>query len=185
VKKDSIIDSIRTQRLQLNAFESFIYFKVPVLCFFASAMSITDGFQQFPKLNFDDMLPKIGIILLLIGLISYKLKFDRLKMKVVENPVLSFKDRILSLAANRNWKIELNDDRAMIFKTIPVRGYHEYTDRHNRHEGERIFVFIEQDKIYLKSINNLDNILFKIDNGENLAHERVLVKTIMPAHNSG
>jgi hypothetical protein len=185
LKRDSIEQSIRPQRLQLNAFESFIYFKVPILCFFASAMSITNGFQQFPKLNFNEMLPKVAIILLLIGLISYKLKFNRLNMKVVENPALNFKDRILSLAANRNWKTELNNDRAMIFKTIPVRGYHEYTARHNKHEGERIFVFIEHNKIYVKSINNLDNIFFKIDNGENLAHEKVISQIIKPAGNSG
>ena len=183
MKKDSIINSIRTQRLQLDVFESFIYFKVPVLCFLASAMSITNGFQEFPKLG-NDMLSKVGIILLLIGLINYKLKFDLLKLKVVENPLTNFKERILNLAAHRNWKIELNNYRAIIFKTTPVRGYHEYTERYNKHEGERIFVFIEQNKIYLKSINNLDNILFTIDNGENREHESALVQTIKPAGNT-
>ena len=106
-------------------------------------------------------------------------------MKIVENPVLDFKSRILKLVANRNWKIELNNDSAMIFMTIPIRGYHEYTSGYNKHEGERIFVFIEYNRIYVKSINNLDNIFFKIDNGENLAHEKVLVQTIKPAGNSG
>jgi len=100
-----------------------------------------------------------------------------LKMVIVETPLQDFRSRILSLAENRKWKTEKNDELGMIFKTIPIRGYHEYIE-HNRHEGERIYVFVEQNRVYLKSIDNLDNIGFKIHKGDNLANEQVLVNTI-------
>lgn len=179
MEKDYIINSLQTQRLQLDLFEKIKYFKVPGLCLFASLMSITNGFQQFSTFSFEETLPKISLIFLIIGLVSCKLKSDRLKMIIVENPVLDFRSRILSLAEKRNWETEKNDERAMILKTIPVKTYDDYFyNSYNRDSGERIYLFFEQNKIYLKSIDNLDFLGFKIQKGDNLENEKVLALTI-------
>ena len=100
-------------------------------------------------------------------------------MIIVDNPDLDFRSRILSLAEKRNWETEKNDERAMILKTIPVKTYDDYfNNSYNRDAGERIYLFFEQNKIYLKSIDNLDFLGFKIQKGDNLDNEKVLVLTI-------
>lgn len=181
MEKDYIIKSLETQRLQLDTFEKIIYFKVPFLCLFASLMSITNGFQQFSTISFEETLPKYSLFFLIIGLVSFKLKLNRLKMTILENPVLDFRNRILNLAEKRKWKIEKDDKLAMVFKTIPIRGYDEYLS-YNRHSGERIYIFIKQNRIYLKSINNLDHWAIKFDFGENLSNEKALVYAINANH---
>ncbi len=181
MEKDYIIKSLETQRLQLDTFEKIIYFKVPFLCLFASLMSITNGFQQLSTISFEETLPKYSLVFLIIGLVSFKLKFNRLKMTILENPVLDFRNRILNLAEKRKWKIEKDDKLAMIFKKIPIRGYDEYLS-YSKHSGERIYVFINQNRIYLKSIHNLDDWTFKFDFGENLSNEKALVQAINAAH---
>lgn len=179
MEKDYIINSLQTQRLQLDLFEKIKYFKVPGLCLFVSLMSITNGFQQFSNVSFDEDLTKISLIFLIISLISFKLKYNRLKMIILDNPDLNFRSRILNLAEKRNWEMEKNEERAMILKTIPVKTYdHYFNSSYNKDTGERIFLFFEQNKIYLKSIDNLNFLGFKIHKGNNLENEKILALTI-------
>ena len=183
MEKKSVENSVKASRLYLEPFEKFKYFKIPVVCLFASIMAFTNGFQEFHAFGLDDTLSKVGLILLVISLISFKLKYNRLELIVVDMPVKDFRHQILTIAVERKWKIELNDNHAMIFKTIPIRGYHEY-DYHNKNEGERIYILIDYNKIYVKSIDNLDNHVIKIGKGENSAHEKVIINTIKLDSNS-
>ncbi|WP_035656453.1 hypothetical protein, partial [Flavobacterium enshiense] len=184
VKKENITTSVNIQKLQLDSFEKINYFKVPALCLFFSVMSITNGFQQFSVINFAEPLPKLSLIFFILGLVSFKLKSDRLKLIIVENPASDFKEKILSLAQQSKWETEKNEEKVMIFKTIPPRDYDDFYN-HNKNHGERIYIFAEQNRVYLKSIDNLDSPGFKIQKGDNLSNEKAIVVTIKPAANSG
>lgn len=175
--KNNIINSVQTEKLQLDSFEKLKYFKVSILCFFVSLMSITNGFQQFSNIKFEEPLTKIGLVFFIIGLVSITLKANRLKMIILENPVLDFRSKMLKFAEERNWKIEKNDERAMIFITIPIKNYDNYLS-YNKHEGERIYIFVVQNRVYLKSIDNLEHLGFKIHKGNNLANEKAVMAQI-------
>lgn len=177
MEKKYIIKSIQTQKLQLNQIEKIMYYKVSILCLFISVISFTNGFQQFTNFNFDEVLTKIGILFLIIGSISFMFKLNRLKIINVDNPNLDYKNKILSLAEKLNWEIERNDEQIIIFKTIPTRNYDNYIN-YNKHEGERIYIFLDHNRVLFKSIDNLDNLGFKIHKGDNLENEKVLIQTL-------
>ena len=82
-----------------------------------------------------------------------------------------------------NGKTELNSEKTIIFITVPVKGYDDYSD-YNKHAGERIYIFFDHKKVLLRSIDNFDSFSFKIQNGENSANEKTIINAIKLAANS-
>ncbi len=175
--RNQIEASILERRLQLEPFEKIKYFKLPFLCWLGFLMSVTDGFQEFSGIDFSDTSFRIGIALLAIGTLSYKLKSDRLNMIVVEKPTEDFENKLRIYARDMKWIVELDANGAFIFRSVPTKGYlHGHQD--NEQAGERIYVFQKRGTVYIKSIDNLDNLAFKIHKGHNLSNERALVAII-------
>ena len=184
MEENMIVDSIKKRKLQLDLFEKFKYFKVPALCCLIGATCLTKGFQDFTFLDYYEVSSKIGFLFFGLGAISLVFKLNRLKLISVENLNLKAKECILYVAEKRKWKTELNSEKLIIFKTVPIKGYDDYIVN-NKHEGEKIYVFFDQKKIFLRSIDNLDNFSFKIQNGENSSNEKTLVNVINTANKSG
>lgn len=182
MEENMIVDSIRKGKLQLEFFEIFKYLKVSALCFFIGAICLTKGFQDF-TLNYYEITSKIAFLFFGLGTISLVLKLNRLKLISVENSNLKAKENILNVAEKRKWKTELNSEKALILKTVPIKGYDDYIV-YNKHEGEKIYIFFDQKKVFFRSIDNLDNFSFKIQNGENSANEKTIFNAIKPAANS-
>ena len=178
-----IVDSIRKEKLQLKLFEKFKYLKVPAVCFFIGVMCLTKGFQDF-TLNYYEVTSKIAFLFCGLGTISLVLKLNRLKLISIENSNLKAKENILNIAEKRKWKTELNNEKAIILVTVPIKGYDDYIV-YNKHGGEKIYIFFDQKKVFLRSIDNLDSFSFKIQNGENSANEKTIINAIKPAANSG
>jgi|GEM_PF-6700765 len=177
--KNAIIHTIQSQTLQLDRWDKVKYFKVPAICIFAGLMSISNGFQTFDEVDFSEVSTKCGLIFIAAGITSYILKSNRLRMKVVPKPDEGSIKNLLAHASKMKWVTELKTDQALIFKTVPIRGYHEATDLyHNKDTGQRIYIFYDRNKAYVKSIDNLDNPAFKIHRGENLENERFVVKML-------
>lgn len=183
MEENIIVDSIRKGKLQLDLFEKFKYLKVPALCCFIGATCLTKGFQDFTFLDYYEVSSKIGFVFFGLGAISLVFKLNRLKLISVENLNLKAKEYILNVAEKRKWKTELNSEKLIIFKTVPIKGYDDYIVN-NKHEGEKIYIFFDQKKIFLRSIDNLDNFSFKIQNGENSSNEKTLVNVINTANKS-
>ena len=183
MNENRIINSIRKGKLQLPLFEKIIYFKVPALCFFISVICISTSFEKL-TLNYSADNLKIAFVLFGLGIISSVLKLNRLKLIPLENLNLRAKENILNVAEKRKWKIELNNEKAIILITIPIKGYDDYIV-HNKNEGEKIYIFFDHKKILLRSLDNLDNLGFKIQNGENSANEKTISYAIKPSANSG
>ena len=175
-----IATSILKEELQLDSFEKFKYFKVSILCFLASIISFTEGFHNFTKLDFKETSAKVGGFFLILAIILFVEKLKSLKLIMVENFITNAREELLLLAEERKWKTELNSEKALIFKTIPIRGYHEYFEYHSRDEGEKIYVFFSQRKILIRCIYNLDDVSIRIQNGENGSIERAIVNRISP-----
>lgn len=178
MENNLIANSIVKEELQLDSFEKFKYFKVSILCFIISSISFTEGFHNFITLDFNEISAKVGVFFLILGIILFLAKLKRLKLIVVEDSITNSREELLFLSEERKWEIELNSEKALIFRTIPIRGFHEYFDYHNKHEGERIYIFFSHRKILIKSIHNLDNFSIKIENGQNGAIERAIVSRI-------
>jgi hypothetical protein len=179
MEENLIRDSIRKEELQLEFFEKLKYFRVPLLCFFVSLISFYQGFQNFSSFKFSF----VGFVFVILGIISFTTKLFRLKLISVENSASNVEENIMKLALERNWETELKNEKVIILKTVPIKGYDDYIV-YNRNEGEKIYIFFKGEKILLRSIDNLDNFAFKIQNGENLANENAVINRIKPAANS-
>ncbi|MDI9256870.1 hypothetical protein [Flavobacterium sedimenticola] len=184
MEENLIRDSIRKEELQLEFFEKVKYFKVPLLCVFVSLVSFTQGFQNFSNFSLSEITTKIGFVFVILGIISFVIKLYRLKLISVEFSVPNVAESVMKLAVERNWETELRNEKVIILKTVPIKGYDDYIV-YNRNEGEKIYVFFNGKKILLRSIDNLDNFAFKIQNGENSANEKAVINRIKPAGNSG
>jgi len=184
MEKESIANSIIKEKLQLNLFETIKYYKFAAMCIFVCILLLTNGFRNFSEFKFHEIFSKLGFLFMGLGIISFTLKLSRLKLILVEHPILKVKEEILNLAEKRNWKIELDSEKAIILKTVPIRGYDEYLV-YDKHGGEKIYIFFNQGKVFVKSIDNLESTSFKIQNGENGANERAIVNTITQAIYSG
>ena len=177
MEENLIIDSIRKEKLQLELFEKFKYFKVSLLCIFISFISLTQGFQNFSDFTFSDVTSKVGCIFLILGIISLIIKTFRLKLISVVHSIPNVKESVINLAKERNWVTEFKNDKVIILKTIPIRNYSDYLI-YNRNEGEKIYIFLNQKKVLLRSIDNLDNFALKIQNGENSANESAIINKL-------
>ena len=180
MEKNKITEAIRKEKLQLELFEKLIYLKVPALCFFISVICLTKGFQDFTFLDYNETSSKIGFLFIGLGTILSILKIIRLKLISVDNANLNVKENILNAAEKRKWKTELNSETAIIFITVPIKGYDDYID-YNKHAGERIYIFFDHKKVLLRSIDNFDSFSFKIQKGENSANEKTIINAIKPA----
>jgi hypothetical protein len=183
MEENLILDSIKKEELQLEFFEKLIYFKVPLVCVFSSLISFTQGFQNLSDFKFIEVTSKFGLVFLILGIISFIIKLNRLKLISVDFLVQNATESILKLAGERNWEIELKNEKAIILKTVPIKNYDNYLV-YNRNSGEKIYVFFNGKKILLRSIDNLDSFAFKIQNGENSANENAIINRIKPAGNT-
>jgi hypothetical protein len=183
MEENRILDSIRKEKLQLDYFEKFIYFKVSLLCFFISIISFIQGFQSFSNFKSNEVTTKVGLIFLVLSMVSFVVKLLRLKLIRVEFTIPNATESILNLAKERNWEIELKKEKLIILNRIPIKGYDDYIT-YNRNEGEKIYVFFNGKQVLLRSIDNIDNFAFKIQNGENSANEKAILNRIKPAGNS-
>ena len=183
MEENRILDSIRKEKLQLGYFEKFIYFKVSLLCFFISIISFTQGFQSFSNFKSNEVTTKVGLTFLVLSMVSFVVKLLRLKLIRVEFTIPNATESILNLAKERNWEIELKNEKLIILNRIPIKGYNDYIT-YNRNEGEKIYVFFNGKQVLLRSIDNIDNFAFKIQNGENSANEKAILNRIKPAGNT-
>ena len=183
MEENRILDSIRKEKLQLGYFEKFIYFKVSLLCFFISIISFTQGFQSLSNFKSNEVTTKVGLTFLVLSMVSFVVKLLRLKLIRVEFTIPNATESILNLAKERNWEIELKNEKLIILNRIPIKGYNDYIT-YNRNEGEKIYVFFNGKQVLLRSIDNIDNFAFKIQNGENSANEKAILNRIKPAGNS-
>ena len=184
MEENRILDSIKKEELQLDFFEKFKYFKVPLLFILIGLISLTQGFRNFSDFKFSEITSKVGFVFLTLAIISFVVKLFRLKLIALEIATPNLTENILNLAKERNWETELRNEKAIILKTIPIKGYDDYVV-YNRNEGEKIYVFFNEKKILFRSIDNLDNFAFKIQNGENSANEKAILNRIKPAGNNG
>ena len=129
------------------------------------------------------MSTKLGFVFIILGSISFVNKLVRLKLVSVEFSVTNVTENIMKLASERNWETEQKNEKVIILKTVPIKNYDNYIV-YNRNEGEKIYVFFNGKKVLLKSIDNLENSAFKIQNGENSANENAVINRIKPASNS-
>ncbi len=184
MEENLIQDSIRKEELQLEFIEKFKYFKVPFLCVFVSLISFTQGFQNISSIRITEMTTKLGFLFIILGSISYVNKLVRLKLVSVEFSVPNVTESIMKLASERDWKTELKNEKIIILKTVPIRNYNNYIV-YNRNEGEKIYIFFNGKKVLLRSIDNLENNAFKIQNGENSANENAVINRLNSPGNSG
>jgi hypothetical protein len=173
MQENLIRDSIRKEELQLEFFEKLRYFRVPFLCFFVSLIFFSQGFPNFSSFKFSFL----GFVFVILGIISFTSKLFRLKLISVENSASNVEENIIKLAVERNWETELKNEKVIILKTVPIKGYVDYIV-YNRNEGEKIYIFFNGNKTLLRSIDNLDNFAFKIQNGENSANENAVINRI-------
>jgi hypothetical protein len=179
MQKDLIHSSITKVELQLELIESILYFRFPILCVLITVLCFTTGFQsfEFSNLAFSDPMTKAGSFFLGLGAVSYIIKLKRLKLLYINVAFSDVKEKIFELAEQRNWITEQQEEKLIIFKTVPRQTYDDYP-HHDKTKGELIYIFSTPNKILIKSIDNLQNFGVKIQNGENRANEKAIITAV-------
>lgn len=176
----TIADSIQKKRLQLELEFKLFYYRFPILFSFIAVICFINGSHQL-SLNFDLLngLDKIGLFFFVLALSLALFLWNNLKMKSLAYnlPKENLKMQLIYLADINGWKLKTETKNSLIFE---VDRYGYSRDFLAMSNGEKIYLFLDQNTLYYKSIFDVKkNAFFTISSGENRKHEKSIEKSIV------
>ena len=177
--------SIQNEKIQMSLSETLLHYRLSIVLLIITIFSVTDGFQNISSLKFDLSYNKVGFIFFLLSVTSFFYQQNRLKLISLEtnqNTAINI-EKIIKLAKQKNWNIELNTKDALVIKTNRPFPYGRYFI--SKSWGEKIYVFFKPNKVLVRSIfDSGRGYDFVISSGENNENEKNILREIKPAANS-
>ena len=192
-KKKPLNKIIKNEKIKLSIAEKSRYYRTSIILFVVTIFCLTKGFTNFPFENFnikENPIDKIGVITLLFSLGVYYYFWNNLKVKNIHftQSKISFINTIIkNIESNKNWKLIEKSDNCLIIETkgSTENGLNHRNNLISPDTGNRIYIGIENNIYFVKSLFNLSSeSFFAINNGESKRNEILIINLIRSAANS-
>ncbi|HLS29786.1 MAG TPA: hypothetical protein VK021_02900 [Flavobacteriaceae bacterium] len=175
-------------KIELEFNNKLRYYRIPLIlaiigffCFFSEFY----GRQNYSINELNNTSNKIGLTFILIATISFVIKNNDLKFKKIKSNIdkTIFLERLDKLIAKKEWEVHLKNKSEIILKTDRCAAGGRFFLR--RSYGEIIYIVIDKNEFYLKSIFDFHkNFEIIISTGENKVNEKSIINIIKSAANN-
>jgi len=150
--KKQILPNNKNEKLILKGYKWFAHFsmsfilQIPLLMTISFLIIGKDIFSEKEQI----ISIIIGCLISVIGLISFSLQKRELVLLKVKSDIDNSKMKLILMkfGENRNWTLIKNTDSEIVF--------HTSFEMFKKHSVERVTIFLQDEFIYLNSINHLD-----------------------------
>lgn len=160
---------------------SIILLIIATLCFFNGLFNI----EHYSISQLNTTSNKIGVFLILLGMLSFLVKKKDLKLKRIDRYIDTdtFTESLERLIEKERWEVDLKTKNSFVLKTDRYGGGGRFFI--SKSYGEIIYITINGNSLYLKSIFDFDkNIEITVSSGENNLNEKLITNLIKSSHNN-